>query len=174
MKNNLRPLRRRKRAARPPLRLVRASTSHASRCPSDRSFHAADNRHISVRARRWSGVVAFLRARASCFLVSMSPRPGAPDAALAASRNLTSFHKALSLQSSVGRPGALAPGSAPPKPFPPSPSNRIAHHTIRHGCRAIHLAEAVRASLTPKLRRPKSSTNGSCAAAWLIARFGTG
>src|ERR1035441_7714119 len=75
LKNNLRPLRRRRRAARLPLRLVRASTSHASRCSSVRTFHAAANMHISVRARRWSGVGALLRARAFCFLLAIAADP---------------------------------------------------------------------------------------------------
>src|SRR5664279_3580028 len=73
LKNELRPLRRRDRAATPPLRLSRDSPFQARRCPSVRSFHAADSTRISSRARRWSGVGAFLRGPVLRGLPAIAP-----------------------------------------------------------------------------------------------------
>src|ERR1035441_8637558 len=106
--NNLRPLRRREWAARPPQRFARAAAFHARRCSSLMIFHASDSTRISSHARRWAAVGPFLRTAGLCCLPAIPAPPAERVAALHTLRNVVCLHSVLLPQSSTGRTGALA------------------------------------------------------------------
>src|ERR1035438_2986573 len=122
--NNLRPLRRRDRAARPPRRFVRAASFQAWRCSSVRLFHAADRARISSHARRCSEVGRFLRAAGlPCLLAIVDPseeRIAAP----AVLRGHRFIHRIMSFPIAAGGRRGLRPWAPSPTGLSPSVQQR--------------------------------------------------